>query len=242
MSARLTQVAGHAWRVGTARPLLFALIDAAAIGPLRRFWEKEAPWQAGKLVERSGNRVRLDGCRLDVGSSIFSTFQRGCLWLSRHEEPERIAVGRYLDPALPVVELGASTGMLSCLINRRLRHPDHHVAVEANPDLIPVIHANRQLNNASFTVVHAAVAYDQRFNFDRATLVCDIEGMEIDLWRREREVIVNHVVWLIVELHEPISGTEAVTGFIRELRADGFDLVWERSWTRVFRNTRWKDQ
>ena len=277
MSARLTQVAGHAWRVGTARPLLFALIDAAAIGPLRRFWEKEAPWQAGKLVERSGNRVRLDGCRLDVGSSIFSTFQRGCLWLSRHEEPERIAVGRYLDPALPVVELGASTGMLSCLINRRLRHPDHHVAVEANPDLIPVIHANRQLNNASFTVVHAAVAYDQasvtfargedhlvghargdaqsagvatttlgglleRFNFERATLVCDIEGMEIDLWRREREVIVNHVVWLIVELHEPISGTEAVTGFIRELRADGFDLVWERSWTRVFRNTRWKDQ
>jgi FkbM family methyltransferase len=276
MSARLLQVVAHAWRIGNARPALFAMLDAAAIGPLRTFWAKEAPWHLGKFVERTGNTVRLDGCRLDVSSTTFSTFQRGCLWLSRHEEPERIAVARYLDPDLPVIELGASTGMLSCLINRRLRQPSAHVAVEANPDLISVVQSNRALNGGSFTVVHAAVAYDgrsigfvrgedhlagqadahvelrgtietttvrqllDRFKFERATLVCDIEGMEIDMWRQEPDTLVQRIAWLIVELHEPISGVEAVHEFIDGLQTRGFTLVWERSWTRVFRNTRWE--
>jgi len=275
MSARLLQVLAHAWRIGNASPVLFAVLDGAAIGPLRAFWEKEAPWHLGKFVERTGNMVRLDGCQLDVSSATFSTFQRGCLWLSRHEEPERIAVVRFLDPALPVIELGASTGMLSCLINRRLRQPDAHVAVEANPDLISVLQSNRALNGCSFAVVHAAVAYDRRsigfargedhlagqadahaalegtietttlgrlldrFEFERATLVCDIEGMEIDMWRQEGDTLAQRIVWLIVELHEPISGVEAVHEFIDGLEARGFTLVWERSWTRVFHNTRW---
>jgi FkbM family methyltransferase len=275
MSTRLAQVLAHAWRIRNARPALFAMLDGAARGPLHAFWEKEAPWHVGKFVERTGNVVHLDGCRLDVSSTTFSTFQRGCLWLSRHEEPERIAVGRFLDPALPVIELGASTGMLSCLINRRLRRPDAHVAVEANPDLISVLRSNRTLNGCSFAVVHAAVAYDRRsigfargedhlagqadahvelegaietttlgqlldgFKFERATLVCDIEGMEIDLWRHEGDTLAQRIVWLIVELHEPISGREAVHAFIDGLEARGFALVWERSWTRVFHNTRW---
>jgi FkbM family methyltransferase len=274
MTGRLLQVFAHAWRIGSPRPALFAVLDAAAVGPLRGFWEKEAPWHAGKIVERSGNVVRLDGCRIDVSAPTFSTFQRGCLWLSRHEEPERIAVARFLDPALPVIELGASTGMLSCLINRRLRRPSDHVAVEANPDLIPVVQSNRALNRCAFTVLHAAVAYDResigfahgddhlagqadadaapqrtvdtttlrqlldRSKFERATLVCDIEGMEIDLWRQEADVLTERIAWVIVELHEPISGREAVHEFISGLRGRGFDLVWERSWTRVFRNVR----
>ena len=275
MKGRLVQVLEHAWRIRNARPAVLALLDAAARGPLRAFWETQAPWHVGKLVERRGNVVRLDGCRLDVSSKTFSTFQRGCLWLSRHEEPERIAVARYLDPARPVIELGASTGMLSCLINRRLDRPAAHVAVEANPDLIPVMQSNRALNRCSFEVVHAAVAYDRRSigfahgedhlagqadaqvevtetvatttlrqlldrrQFDRATLVCDIEGMEIDLWRHEADIVAERIGCLIVELHEPISGREAVQAFLDGVRSRGFALVWERSWTRVFRNTRW---
>ena len=123
LSARLPQIVAHAWRVRNARAAVFAMLDSAAIGPLRTFWEKEAPRHVEKFVERTGNIVRLDGCQLDVSSTTFSTFQRGCLWLSRHEEPERMAVARYLDPDLPVIELGASTDVLSCLISRRLRQP-----------------------------------------------------------------------------------------------------------------------
>ena len=251
------------------------MLDGAAIGPLRGFWEKEAPWHVGKFVERTGNIVRLDGCQLDVSSTTFSTFQRGCLWLSRHEEPERMAVARFLDPGIPVIELGASTGVLSCLINRRLRQPKVHVAVEANPDLIPILESNRELNGCSFVVVHAAIAYNRRsigfargedhlagqadanvelegavettslrqllarFKLERATLVCDIEGMEIEVWRQEADVVAERIAWVIVELHEAISGIDAVQEFIDGLQARGFTLVWERDGTRVFRNRRW---
>jgi hypothetical protein len=78
-----------------------------------------------------------------------------------------------------------------------------------------------------------------RRQFDRATLVCDIEGMEIDLWRHEADIVAERIGCLIVELHEPISGREAVQAFLDGVRSRGFALVWERSWTRVFRNTRW---
>jgi len=275
---RLLDVVGHAWRVGTPKPIVFALLDLAAVGPARPLWEKEVPWQIGKYVERHGNNVRIDRCRLDMSAGVFSTFQRGCFWLQRYEEPERMGVARFLDPTLPVVELGASTGMLSCLINTRLRVATAHVAVEANPDLIPVLHANRRLNGCSFSIVHAALAYDSapiafapgddhlagqteardcaetlvptvtlrhmldRFNFERATLVCDIEGMEVDLFRHEAETLTERIAWLIIELHEPISGSAAVEGLLRGLRDCHFDLVWQRNWTRVFRNLRWADR
>jgi FkbM family methyltransferase len=274
---RLLEIVGHAWRVRTPKPVVFALLDAAAIGPVRAFWEKEVPWQLGKYVERHGNQVRIDGCRLDMSAAVFSTFQRGCFWLQRYEEPERIGVSRYLDSRLPVVELGASTGMLSCLINKRLRAPAAHVAVEANPDLIPVLEENRRLNHCSYSVVHAAVAYEStplafaagndhlagradshgegdrpvasvtlgrlldRFQFDRATLVCDIEGMEVDLCRNEADTLGRRIAWLIIELHEPISGTAAVEDLLRVLSAQHFELVWQCNWTRVFRNVRLAD-
>jgi hypothetical protein len=63
--------------------------------------------------------------------------------------------------------------------------------------------------------------------------------MEIDLWRHEADTVAERIGCLIVELHEPISGREAVQAFLDGVRARGFALVWERSWTRVFRNTRW---
>lgn len=270
MSNRAIDLLRHSWKVSSWRPLVFGCLDAAALGPASAFWQRQMPWYAGKYVERRGSVVTIDGCRLDVSAPTFSTFQRGCFWLQRHEKPERIAVARFLDPDLPVIELGASTGLLSCLIGRRLRRPDQHVAVEANPDLIGILERNRGLNGGSFSIVHAALAYDveaieftrgedhlagrakatgrvespidsvtlrqllDRFAFSRATLVCDVEGMEVELWRRERDTIVDRIPWLIVELHEPISGAKAVNGLIAEVQEAGFALIWERGWTRVF--------
>jgi len=65
----------------------------------------------------------------------------------------------YIDPTLPVIELGASLGVISCLTNKKLLNPSKHVVVEANPDLIPLLEANRERNGCSFTVLHAAVSY-----------------------------------------------------------------------------------
>ena len=73
-----------------------------------------------------------------------------------YELPERFAVKRYLRPSTPVVELGASLGVVSCAINRRLSNPERHVAVEANPAVLPILTGNRDLNGCRFEIVHAA--------------------------------------------------------------------------------------
>ena len=274
---RLLSVCAHAWRVRSLRPAVFAVLNTLAVGPLRKVWLKEVPWHAGKFVERRGNVVWLDNCRVDVSAGLFSTFQRGCLWLHRHEEPERLAIGRFLESSRPVIELGASTGTLSCLINRRLRDPRQHVAVELNPALIPVIENNRALNACQFTVIHAAVgdpdtppafavgddhlaghasapsgqeevipvvtldALLERFPGERVTLVCDIEGTEIDLWKRSQHLFPARVEWFIVEVHEDITGVDAIEAMTRGLMDRGFDQVWVCSATRVFRNVRYPE-
>src|SRR5262245_13751886 len=91
--------------------------------PLRRFWRHRLPWYAGRLVESTGNIVRIGVCRIDVQPAFFSTFQKGCLLLGRYERSERNAIARFLDPDLPLIDLGASIGVTSCLSNRILRFP-----------------------------------------------------------------------------------------------------------------------
>ena len=74
-----------------------------------------------------------------------------------YEAPERFAVRHFIHPSLPVIELGASIGVVSCLLNRRLRHPADHVVVEANPRVLPVLEENRARNRCRFEIVHGAV-------------------------------------------------------------------------------------
>ena len=129
----------------------------------------------------------------------------------------------------------------------KLASPGAHVVVEPNPELIPVLQRNRDLNRCSFSIstpVEAVTFLDllERFGLEMVTLVCDIEGVEIDLLTHEEATVAAHVAWIIVELHEPISGRAAVEGFLRRVDTAGFALVWERGWTRVFRNRRWSQE
>ncbi len=279
---RLWLMIRHAWRVRRFRPALIAVIDRIVSkmdwlvrGAASRVWQKQLPWYIGKYLVEPVNRgiVPLDNCKLDTNNETFTTFLRGSLWLHRYEEPERLAIVRFLDPDLPVLELGASVGGMSCLINRRLSNPEAHVAVEPSPQLLPLLARNREVNRASFTSVQAAVAYGSaslsfspgpdnlegrvdvdggvtvptatvqelldRFRFERVTLVCDVEGMEVELWAHESHVIADRVAWLIIELHSWIYGQGTTDSLIEQFKSQGFSHVWTRSCTFVFRNTRW---
>lgn len=122
------------------------------------WWNHDHVW-LGRLVEWSGNRVCLDGCRFDVSHRQISSALRDRLLRGRYERAERAILRDWLDPAAPVIELGGGIGVIATLINRRLHDPTRHFVVEANPALIPVIHTQRTLNGASFVVVHAALDY-----------------------------------------------------------------------------------
>jgi FkbM family methyltransferase len=115
---------------------------------------------AGWLVERLGDRVRIDGLIFSTASPVIARVKKGELLLDRHEPEERRLLERWLRTDLPVVELGGAMGVISCLTNRRLARPQDHVVVEANPGIIPLLERNRDLNRCGFRVINKALAYD----------------------------------------------------------------------------------
>jgi FkbM family methyltransferase len=98
-----------------------------------------------------GGLIRLGPClfRSDAQS-------RELLLEGVYEEKERFATKHYIRPDIPVVEFGGSLGVVSCLLNRRLRTPSRHVVVEANPQNLPMLTGNRNRNSCKFEILHGA--------------------------------------------------------------------------------------
>jgi FkbM family methyltransferase len=94
---------------------------------------------------------RLEGCVFRLDPDI-----RHCLIEADYEGPERYAAKRYIRRDIPVVEFGGSMGVVSCVLNRRLKNPRSHVVVEANPRVLPTLLENRNRNNCAFEILHGA--------------------------------------------------------------------------------------
>jgi FkbM family methyltransferase len=83
----------------------------------------------------------------------------GVMRIGAYEAGERYAIERFLPRHIPVIELGAGIGYISCLTNKRLEKPTRHVVVEANPAAIPWIERNKLQNQCRFSIVNAAISY-----------------------------------------------------------------------------------
>ncbi len=150
----------HALRVHSLKSLSVAVAEASVGRFAPRWWRHNAPWYAGRLLGTFGiDDVTVDGARFRVPGGPNETLFKGALWLERYEVLERHAIGRWLPRDLPVVELGASIGVVACLVNRHISEPARHVCVEANPHAIPLLEGNRDRNSCQFRVIHAALAY-----------------------------------------------------------------------------------
>jgi FkbM family methyltransferase len=94
---------------------------------------------------------------VDISHPSVSDQVRASLFFGMYEGAERRAVRRFLDEGLPTIELGASIGVVTCLIAQR---SPAVVAVEADARLLPVAKHNLWLNGLDcVSLVHAAVSY-----------------------------------------------------------------------------------
>lgn len=114
----------------------------------------------GRFVELTGNRVRIEGMMFSLDSPLISTSQKSTIFFGFHELDERTMLNRWLPTDLPVVELGAGMGVISCLTNRKLATPEVHLVVEVNPQLISLLEHNRDLNGCQFGIMNKGIAYD----------------------------------------------------------------------------------
>jgi FkbM family methyltransferase len=228
---------------------------------LKSTWRRGEVWELGRFVGRPTDIVRLDGCKFSIAKDRVPANVVNLLLSDLYEEPERKALARFVNPELPVVELGACIGVVSCLTNRRLLHPEKHLVVEANPALLPLLEDNRKRNGCQFKIVHAAVSYGAEtiaFNvddnilassvqpgerepvvvktvtlerllnehgFERATLLCDVEGAELQLVEHELQTLSERVATIVMELHDRIVGHEPTQQMLARLESAGFKIV-----------------
>ena len=226
-------------------------------------WRRGELWELWKFFGRSSEIARVAGCKFTIDPAVVPANVSYLLLTDLYERPEREALKRFLDPELPVVELGACVGVVSCVTNRTLRDPERHVVVEANPALLPIVEENRVRNGCHFKVLHAALAYGVEsitFNvsdnvlassldceeqqrvivptvtltrlldqngFERATLVCDIEGAELQLVEHELPTLAKRVATIILETHERLVGEPPTRQMFTRLRSAGFEVVHE---------------
>ena len=256
MPLQKTRVLSRAFKQDGPRGVL-----EVVAGKLKSTWRRGEVWQLGRFVGMQTDIVRVDGCKFTIDTTQVPSNVIDLLLSDLYEEPERAALKKFVKSHVPVIELGACIGVVSCLTNRRLSHPQNHVVVEANPSLLPILKQNRDRNECQYTIVHAALSYvadsitfnvnenilassvhasDQQavvvptvtlkrlldeHNFDRATLICDIEGAELQLVENELETLRERVVTIIMELHDRIVGDEPTRRMLANLQHAGFGVM-----------------
>src|SRR5262249_47940482 len=97
--------------------------------PLIRYWYTDHMWE-GKIVEWMGNKSGINGVTISLDNPFIATKNKGALWKGIYEEPERRLFFRHFPIDLPIIELGASIGVLACVTNRKLLNPELHIVVE----------------------------------------------------------------------------------------------------------------
>jgi FkbM family methyltransferase len=155
-------------------------INATAFRLLRMRWRRVRT-MIGRLAGRfSGCFIRpIFGFGFDLGGSIYRVDEyefeipvhltdrnyRSAFVFGEYESAERKLIRRFLRPEDRVIELGGCIGILSCLVNSRLKSPGNHLVVEANPELIPILSRHRAINGAGFRIEECAVSSEPEVNF-----------------------------------------------------------------------------
>lgn len=233
---------------GKWRTALRVLRDQGAAGFSERTRENITMWR-----HRRGNCALLDDCLLELDGLDPGIVR--LILLGEYENSERAAVRAFLDPALPVIELGACMGVVSCVVNRMLENPERHVAVEANPQMVERLRRNVRRNGSRFSIIDRAIAYDdapfhvsdnvlasgmktngspiavaktsvreiaERFGFAEFTLICDVEGTEVEMVEQEGELLSQRCRLFILETHEIEIGEAPIRRMRERLEALGF--------------------
>ncbi|MCX6716072.1 MAG: FkbM family methyltransferase [Candidatus Taylorbacteria bacterium] len=253
--------------IGLRRFIIGAISYTWTNSSLCKWSKKDHPF-LGMFV---GDYSKVEGLTFFVGNSLVSNALKSKFLLNRYEPQERLAL-QFVNPELPTIEVGGCMGIISCILNKKLKNPVH-IVVEANPNVVPILERNRALNKCNFTIINKALGYhpyvelklqdeflkssavldyDVKYRsiqvptitlkelsapFHKINLVCDMEGMEYEILKNELEIMKNKVAIFIAEFHASGRNDPRLIEALIILKNSGFELINERKYTYVFRNT-----
>jgi len=120
---------------------------------------------AGTYFTLFEKTYKVEGLDLVIPFNMTDIRFRGQFPINFYEKQERRYLKQFLPKDATVLELGACLGVVSCITNRLLDHPEQHVVVEANPNLISVIEENKARNKCSFQIEHCIVSNNPSTEF-----------------------------------------------------------------------------
>ena len=78
----------------------------------------------------------------------------------------------------------------------------------------------------------------REFEFDTFSLICDIEGSEVEMVEHDCELLSKRVRVIVMEVHDRVIGRASVEGMLASLHEGGFDIASHVGDTYVLRNRR----
>lgn len=113
----------------------------------------------GFLISKIWKSVRINGgVRIKISSKYISNTIKAYLFWGMYESAENRSIQKFLKTNYPVIELGASLGVITCLIHKY--NPPVHIALEANPFMIPLIKENLIFNKLTEpNIINKAISY-----------------------------------------------------------------------------------
>lgn len=161
----------YARRVG---PTLEAKLPDVLWRACRASWYLVRDWREyrdGVLFDVFHRQYRIGRFRFEVPRAQTRIPHRARFWRDTHELEERKLIERHLPADATVLELGACLGVVSVVLNSRLANPKRHVALEANPQVVPVLTRNRDANGAQFQIEPALLSKASDGTFFVADLI-----------------------------------------------------------------------
>ncbi|MDO8366523.1 MAG: FkbM family methyltransferase [Saprospiraceae bacterium] len=113
---------------------------------------------AGTYFTLFEKTYKVEGLDFVIPFNMTDIRFRGQFPINFYEKQERRYLKQFLPKNATVLELGACLGVVSCLTNRLLDHPEWHVVVEANPNVLPIIEENKARNKCSFQIEHCIIS------------------------------------------------------------------------------------
>jgi FkbM family methyltransferase len=100
--------------------------------------------------------IEYYGVLIPTQSDVFDHNVRSRFLRDSYETDEKKAIDKYFDNSYDLIDLGASTGFLTVYTIDQAEDSIRAVAIEANPDLIPLLEKTRNINNVDFDIDDSA--------------------------------------------------------------------------------------
>ncbi|MCS4136404.1 hypothetical protein [Salinibacter ruber] len=108
------------------------------------------------ILAKIKSPLEYHGVKIPTSSKVFDKEIRSRFLKGNYEEQEVKAIKKYLKQSSDVVGLGASIGFITTFIEKRFDSMTKVVAVEANPNLIPVLKEVKRINGVEYHIEKSA--------------------------------------------------------------------------------------